>query len=177
MAWIKEVDRKECMDLNAIYERAEKRTSKEVANILKVHSVNPSILELHMRLYERVLFGPSPLTFADRELIGVIVSKNNECSYCITHYSEALIHVTNDENLVKKVLQNFYDANLTKPQIAMCEYVTKLTKTPFKMTEDDVIHLRDNGFSDEEIFDINQTCAYFNYVNRIVSGLGVELED
>ena len=41
----------------------------------------------------------------------------------------------------------------------------------------DVKNLRKVGFSDRDIFDINQVCTYFKYVNRIADGLGVALED
>ena len=37
--------------------------------------------------------------------------------------------------------------------------------------------LRDVGFKDRAILDINQIVAYFAYVNRIADGLGVDLED
>lgn len=45
------------------------------------------------------------------------------------------------------------------------------------MVEADVIALHDAGFSDRDILDINQIAGYYAYVNRLASGLGVELED
>ena len=45
------------------------------------------------------------------------------------------------------------------------------------MTEADVIALREVGFSDSAILDINQVTSYYAYVNRLADGLGVELED
>jgi len=59
----------------------------------------------------------------------------------------------------------------------MCEYVEKLTIKPWEMIESDVIVLRDAGFSDSAILDINQVTGYYAYVNRLADGLGVELED
>jgi NAD(P)H-hydrate epimerase len=44
------------------------------------------------------------------------------------------------------------------------------------MAERDVVRLRDAGFDDRAIVDANQVVAYFNYVNRVADGLGVELE-
>ncbi|PCJ55309.1 MAG: hypothetical protein COA70_03290 [Planctomycetota bacterium] len=58
----------------------------------------------------------------------------------------------------------------------MCAYAAKLTSTPGEMVEDDVILLRDLGWSDLEIHDACQVIAYFNYVNRLADGLGVDLE-
>lgn len=44
------------------------------------------------------------------------------------------------------------------------------------MTERDVDALRAVGLDDRAIVDANQVVAYFNYVNRVADGLGVELE-
>ena len=59
----------------------------------------------------------------------------------------------------------------------MLAYAVKLTLEPGNMTEADVIALRRAGFSDRDILDINQIAGYYAYVNRLASGLGVELED
>ena len=45
------------------------------------------------------------------------------------------------------------------------------------MVEADIIALREAGFSDSAILDINQVTGYYAYVNRLADGLGVELED
>ena len=58
----------------------------------------------------------------------------------------------------------------------MLQYAEKLTREPANLTEEDVLSLRKTGFTDRDIFDVNQVVAYFNYVNRIADGLGVELE-
>ena len=59
----------------------------------------------------------------------------------------------------------------------MCEYVEKLTLRPWEMVEADIMALREAGFSDSAILDINQVTGYYAYVNRLADGLGVELED
>ena len=59
----------------------------------------------------------------------------------------------------------------------MLAYAEKLTLEPWAMTRDDLDPLRQAGFDDRAILDINQVTAYFAYVNRIADGLGVELED
>ena len=59
----------------------------------------------------------------------------------------------------------------------MLTYVEKLTLRPWEMIEADVIALRQAGFSDAAILDINQVTGYYAYVNRLADGLGVELEE
>ena len=60
---------------------------------------------------------------------------------------------------------------------AMLDYAVKLTRTPAAVGEEDVAGLREQGFDDAAILDICQVTAYYNYVNRLADGLGVELED
>ena len=61
--------------------------------------------------------------------------------------------------------------------MAMLDYASKLTICPKDMIREDVERLREMGYSDRGILDINQIVSYFAYVNRIAGGLGVELED
>ena len=58
----------------------------------------------------------------------------------------------------------------------MLEYAVKLTLEPWNMLEADVEKLRQAGFIDADILDINQTTGYFAFVNRLADGLGVALE-
>ncbi len=58
----------------------------------------------------------------------------------------------------------------------MLDYARDLTRRPSSVEKENMKRLKDAGFSDEDILDINQVVSYFNYVNRIVEGLGVEME-
>lgn len=58
----------------------------------------------------------------------------------------------------------------------MLAYAVKLTGAPASVGEDDVAGLRAHGFDDAAVLDICQVTAYYNYVNRLADGLGVELE-
>ena len=58
----------------------------------------------------------------------------------------------------------------------MLDYAVKLSCTPSAVTSDDVERLRGAGFEDAAILDICQVTSYYNYVNRLADGLGVELE-
>jgi uncharacterized peroxidase-related enzyme len=67
-------------------------------------------------------------------------------------------------------------ALLDRRQRVLIDYVLKLTLAPRQMTEHDLALLREVNFSDSAIHDAVAIAAYFNFVNRIASGLGVELE-
>ena len=85
--------------------------------------------------------------------------------------------MTKNEVLVEQLINDFRQADLSAMDKAMLEYVAKLTLEPWNMKEADVIALRENGFSDTAILDINQVTGYYAFVNRLADGLGVELEN
>lgn len=71
---------------------------------------------------------------------------------------------------------DYATAELSQRERAILDYAMKLTHTPSAMSESDVGRLRDAGLRDDEILDVCQVTAYYNYVNRLADGLGVELE-
>ena len=85
--------------------------------------------------------------------------------------------MTKDETLVNHLKTDYSNADLTPLQRAMLDYAVKLTESPTRMEAADLKPLREAGFDDKAILDINQIVAYFAYVNRVADGLGVEMED
>ena len=55
----------------------------------------------------------------------------------------------------------------------MLDYVAKLTKMPATVCRADVISLREAGFEEVAILQINLIASWFNYINRVADGLGV----
>lgn len=84
--------------------------------------------------------------------------------------------MTRDAELVEQLMTDFRQTPVKRSDRTMLEYASKLTQEPWNMTEQDVIALREAGFSDEAILDINQVTGYYAFVNRLADGLGVELE-
>lgn len=67
-------------------------------------------------------------------------------------------------------------ANLSKVDRALCDFAAKLTAAPSSAGREDIEFLRSVGLSDRAINDAVQVVSYFNYINRIADGLGVDLE-
>ena len=82
----------------------------------------------------------------------------------------------NDDEWVGNIKTDYVQAKLSDVDRALCDYAYKLTKTPGDMNRDDVEKLRSMGLSDRAITDATQVISYFNYINRIADGLGVDLE-
>jgi uncharacterized peroxidase-related enzyme len=67
-------------DLKREYDEAVRRAGK-VFNIVKAMCLRPAVLRRSMDLYKEIMFGPSQLSRAERELLAVVVSRANDCHY------------------------------------------------------------------------------------------------
>ncbi len=79
--------------------------------------------------------------------------------------------------MVDLFAQDWRTAGLDKPTEALLRHTEKLTRVPNSCDGDDIAVLRRVGWSDRAISDAVQVCAYFNYINRIAEGLGVDDEE
>ena len=166
MSWIEEVEVSEADgNLAEMYAQLEKQRGK-VSNILKVHN--------HLDLYMTLMFGKSGLSRMEREAIAVVVSADNECEYCVNHHIESLRHYIDDEETLN-MLATADGLETLEPRLSnIVRHAEKLTSAPSAMTESDLGELRAEGLSDKDILDLTLIVGYFNFVNRIAMGLGVD---
>jgi alkylhydroperoxidase family enzyme len=81
MAHIRQVRDDEAAGLlKRIYDEAIARAGK-VWGILRIQSLNPAALDASMGMYKTIMFGPSPLSRARREMLATVVSRENDCFY------------------------------------------------------------------------------------------------
>ena len=130
-----------------------------------------------MRLYNSTMFGSLEISRFNRELLAVITSISNECDYWIRAHLYDLRSETKDQKLVDEVAINWKTSSLTKEQIALCNFAEKLTLKPGEITQLDYKELQKNNFDDKAISEIVQVISYFNYINRVADGLGLEPEE
>ncbi len=162
--------------LREVYEDIIQKRGK-LAEIHKLQSLHPETIVQHMDLYMELMFGKSPLKRKQREMIAVVTSAFNECEYCIQHHSSALRHFWKDDEKVQLLAQNYQKLDLSQEDYALCEYARSLTLKPHEVNEEwHVQPMREAGWDDRAILDAAMIIAYFNFVNRLVLGLGVPLE-
>lgn len=82
VAWIDTVRRAEASaELAELYEAVLDPTTGELDHILQVHSLHPAGLRAHFDLYSAVMRGSRGLRKVDREMIALVVSRENSCHY------------------------------------------------------------------------------------------------
>ena len=162
--------------LKGIYDDISSKRGK-LADVHQIQSLNPESIVNHMDLYMTLMFGQSPLKRYQREMMAVVVSSVNKCPYCVAHHSEALNHYWKDEQRIRMLIADFETVGLDECDRSLCEYALDLTTEPDQIYE--YLHieqLRACGLNDRAILDAAMIISYFNFVNRLVLGLGVKLE-
>lgn len=150
----------------------------QIAEVHKIQSLRPESIVKHIDLYMEIMFTKSDLSRAQREMIAVVVSVTNGCNYCAAHHGSALNHYWKNNEKLEQLKTDFTKTDLSEAEKALCNFAQILTKTPEKSLQIDLNQdLRKLGFSDEAILDATLVVAYFNFVNRIVLNLEVELEE
>lgn len=175
MSWIRSVPEGEATGrLAEVYQDIVRRRGK-LSNIMRVQSLQPDAMEAHLDLYMALMFRKGGLSRAERELLAVVVSVENGCEYCTVHHASALEAWWKDPERVERLRADPGDAGLSVREGALVEYALALTRNPSAVDQTRVGRLREAGLPDEEILQANMIVAYFNFVNRIAEGLGVEV--
>ncbi len=163
-------------ELRGIYENLI-ATRGKLADVHTVQSLNPATIISHMNLYKDILFGPSPLKRYQREMMAVVVSATNQCDYCVQHHQEALLHYWKDRKKIDLLIRQPDAAQLSEGDQELCLFARELTLNPELSTLQKVEALKREGFTDRAILDATLVIAYFNFVNRLVLALGLQVNE
>jgi uncharacterized peroxidase-related enzyme len=178
MARIRVIDQPEADgELAEIYQELTKSRGK-LAEVHKIQSLNPQSIRDHMALYTTTMFARSPLPRAEREMIAVVVSATNGCRYCIAHHGEALLHFWKDPERVDRLARDRTGlTGLSEREALLCRYAEAVTREPGSDRVGELVDaLRKTELDDRAILDATLVVSYFNFVNRVVLAMGVELE-
>ncbi|UCH84561.1 MAG: peroxidase-related enzyme [Candidatus Latescibacterota bacterium] len=176
MTWIRTIPEDKATDYLKTYYKKYGDPFEGVPNILKALSLKPDSLRHHYDLFKHLTTGKSGLSRMQREMIGVVVAKVNNCEYCLKHHKKSLYQLTKNPFLIGAIENDFHEADVPEKDIAMLEYAKKLAADSSSTEKKDVDALREAGFKDIDILDIAQVAAFFSYADRLANGLGVELE-
>lgn len=152
-----------------------------VDNVMRVHSLRPNTMKGHVILYRAALHDDAnTLPTWLQETISSYVSMLNNCPYSLANHWANARHLIGDDtksNAIEQALRaRRPDSVFDGRELALMRYAEKLTLSPGKMEKADVEALRRDGLDDGQILEANQIIGYFNYVNRLLNGLGVTTE-
>jgi uncharacterized peroxidase-related enzyme len=140
-----------------------------VPNVFSTYSLKPKRLRNFMAMYNEIMLSDSGLSKLEREMIAVVVSSANRCYYCLVAHGAAVRALSGDPELGEMMALNYRVAKLDPRQRAMLDFTWKMTTTPHLVDDADRDGLRAVGLSNEDVFDLAETVAFFNLSNRMAS--------
>lgn len=146
------------------------------ASLRDVFSKFPRTSAPLLDYHEVLLRGPSPLSVAERELIAAYVSGLNACGYCHGIHSRTAAAFGVSDEVMVALLEDVETAPVSDRLKPILRYVGTLTRSPVRISQADANAVLAAGWDEQALHDAVSVCALFNFMNRLVEGLGLELD-
>jgi len=177
-AWIRMISDEEADDTLLDVLKLARTPHGTVDNVMRVHSLRPSTMRGHVILYRAALHDDTnTLPTWLQETISSYVSILNDCPYSLANHWKNAAHLIGDKDRADSIETALHarqpETVFDGRELALMRYTEKLTLHPGTMMKADVDALKAAGLDDGEILEANQIIGYFNYVNRLLNGLGV----
>jgi uncharacterized peroxidase-related enzyme len=148
----------------------------EDATTKHIFTAHPGIYSHWARVCEAILRGASPLTPAERELIGAYVSSLNACQYCYGGHRAAAELFGVPPETIEHLIRDLTSAPIEGKLRPIFAYVKKLTLTPARMTQADADAVFAAGWDETALHSAIAVCCLFSFMNRLVDGHGIEAD-
>jgi uncharacterized peroxidase-related enzyme len=158
--------------LRGLFRKAKERVGF-VPNVFRVYSYRPERLTAWFGHYKQLHEPTANLNAAEREMIAVAVSMANGCLYCLVAHGAALREALADPILADRITLDYKRASVGAKMEAVLDYATKLTLSPLECLQDDLEHLKSFGLTQEEVWDVIEIAAMYNFTNRMAAATGM----
>jgi len=146
------------------------------ASLIDVFKAFPETSKPLIELNEALLRGPSPFTEAERELIAAYVSGLNRCRYCHGVHTATAERLGIPAGAIGRLLTSSDARDVSEKMRPVLRYAEKLTHSPSGVTRADADAVLAAGWSEAALYYTVAVTALFNFMNRFVEGLGIELD-
>ena len=138
-----------------------------VPNIFRALGHRPAELRAFLDYHDALMERKEGLSKAERELVVVVSSAANHCTYCIVAHGAILRIRSKDPQLADQVAANPWQARLDDRGRAIADLALALTRTPERFGDADMAKARTAGLTDDEIWDVGAITALFAMSNRL----------
>ncbi len=175
-AWIATVSPDEATGTLAGAYETQRQKLGHVTELTQVGSLYPDLVATRLRLYEVVDAAPSAVPSWARRAVALLTSVLNHCRFCTVGHTEKL-GAEGHGDLADAIKADPATASSGVAEVdALLVYTRVLVQTPGAVTEDHIEALRTAGWDDLAILDVNNIAAYYCYINRVATGLGLTRE-
>ena len=152
------------------------KSQLENAKVYDIFAGNMAMFGPFTEACEQIMRGPSALTPGERELLGAFVSALNDCPYCHDVHNEAVKAFGIHGELTKNLKEDIDSAGIDERLKPLFKLARKATEAAYKVTDADFAAAYDAGWEDDAIRDAVVVACLFNFMNRLVSTLGIEAD-
>jgi 4-carboxymuconolactone decarboxylase len=140
-----------------------------IPNIFLALAHRPDEFRAFFAYHDALMEKKGGLTKAEREMIVVATSGLNQCIYCVVSHGAILRIRQKNPQISEQLSTNFRNADITDRQKAMLKFAIKVAGTSHEINKNDFNNLKEQGFSDEDSWDIGAITALFALSNRIAN--------
>lgn len=140
-----------------------------IPNVFLTLAHRPDEFRAFMAYHNALMLRESGLSKAEKEMIVVATSAENNCLYCVVAHGAILRIYAKNALIADQIATNFRKADISDKQKAMLEFAVKSAKQSEKIVPKDFETLHSHGFSDEDIWDIGAITAFFALSNRMAN--------
>jgi 4-carboxymuconolactone decarboxylase len=148
-----------------------------IPNVFLVLAHRPDEFRAFFAYHDALMEKPGNLTKAEREMIVVATSADNDCQYCVIAHGAILRIRAKNAIIADQVAINYRKADISPRQEAMLDFALKVSRASNAVGEADFEILRGHGFSDDDIWDIAGITALFGLSNRIANVISMRPND
>ncbi len=148
-----------------------------VPNVFLALAHRPDELRAFLAYHDALMEREGGLSKADREMVVVATSAENDCQYCVVAHGAILRIRARNPLIADQVAINYRKADITPRERAMLDFAVKVANDSRAVDESDFTALREFGFSDDDIWDIAGISALFGMSNRMANFLSLRPND
>lgn len=148
-----------------------------IPNVFLALAHRPAEMRAFFDYHNALMEKEGGLSKADREMIVVATSAENDCQYCVVAHGAILRIRARNPLIADQVAINYHKADIDERQRAILDFAIKMVHESHAVNEADFEALRGHGLDDEEIWDIAAITALFGLSNRMANFLSMRPND
>ena len=148
-----------------------------IPNVFLALAYRPDEFRAFFAFHDALMERDSGLSKAEREMIVVATSGENNCLYCVVAHGAILRIRAKNPLIADQLATNYRKADITPRQRAMLDFAIKVCNAAQAVGDEDFETLRGHGFSDDDIWDIAGITSFFALSNRMANFLSMRPND
>lgn len=148
-----------------------------IPNIFLALAHRPDEFRAFFAYHDALMEKDGGLTKGEREMIVVATSGLNQCIYCVVAHGAVLRIREKNPLIADQLATNYRKADISGRQRTMLDYAVKVSLRPYEISESDLTLLEEQGFSEEDVWDIGAISSFFALSNRLANMASIRPND